>query len=97
MVSLPIPLGEISEWREYKAVNIHTQVKVEFFKDHEGLFSGINAQILGEKLACLGDGHDGVWNIFPKVGTAEQREEILDCYHNHGKLVQSARYSGSDG
>ncbi|MDE5069333.1 MAG: hypothetical protein O4861_08395 [Trichodesmium sp. St16_bin4-tuft] len=97
MVSLPIPLGEISEWREYKAVNIHTQVKVEFFKDHEGLFSGINGQTLGEKLACLGDGHDGVWNIFPKVGTAEQQEEILDWYHNHGKLVQSARYSGSDG
>ncbi len=32
-------------------------------------------------MACLGDGHDGVWKFFSEVGTTEQRIEILDWYH----------------
>lgn len=30
---------------------------------------------------CLGDGHDGVWNIFKQIGSQHQRREILDWYH----------------
>ena len=81
MVRLRTPQGQVSEWREYKALNIQGQVKVAFFKDNKGLLSWINSQPLSEKLACLGDGHDGVWNIFAQVGIAQQREEILDWYH----------------
>lgn len=81
MVRNRTPKGELSEWREYKARNLQSQVKVAFFKDNEGLLSWVNSQPLGEKLACLGDGHDGVWNLFAQIGTAEQREEILDWYH----------------
>ena len=29
----------------------------------------------------MGDGHDGIWNVFPLIGTAAQRCEILDWYH----------------
>ena len=30
---------------------------------------------------CLGDGHDGVWNLFSELATPEPRWEILDGYH----------------
>lgn len=32
-------------------------------------------------MTCLGDGHDGVWNIIGQIATAERRREILDWYH----------------
>ena len=32
-------------------------------------------------MTCLGDGHDGVWNIIEQIGTSEQRTEVLDWYH----------------
>jgi hypothetical protein len=32
-------------------------------------------------LICLGDGHDGVWNLFSQVATSQSRYEILDWYH----------------
>ncbi|WP_155994334.1 hypothetical protein [Trichodesmium erythraeum] len=50
-----------------------------------------------EKFPCLGDEDDGVWDIFVTLGTAQQREEILECYHNYGKLIQSARNSSAAG
>ncbi len=52
MVRLRTTLGQVSEWREYKALNIQGQVKVAFFKDNQGLLSGINGLPLGKKLAC---------------------------------------------
>ncbi len=33
------------------------------------------------EITCLGDGHDGVWNLIREFGDAEQRWEILDWYH----------------
>lgn len=32
-------------------------------------------------LVCLGDGHDGVWNLFEEIGSTAIRQEILDWYH----------------
>jgi hypothetical protein len=29
----------------------------------------------------LGDGHDGVWNLFAEIGSTAIRQEILDWYH----------------
>jgi hypothetical protein len=81
MVRLRTPNGEVSEWREYKALNVQDQVKVAYFKDNERLLSWVNAQPQGEKFACLGDGHDGVWNLYAQIATAQQRQEILDWYH----------------
>lgn len=81
MVRLRTPLKEASEWREYKAININNQLNLAFFKDNESLVSWLNNQPLAKPLTCLGDGHDGVWNIFAQVGQEESREEILDWYH----------------
>ncbi len=30
---------------------------------------------------CLGDGHDGIWNLFAQLDSQVQRLEILDWYH----------------
>lgn len=38
-------------------------------------------QKLLNPLVCLGDGHQGVWNLVQEEGTQEQRWEILDWYH----------------
>lgn len=95
MVRLRTEAGQPGEWREYKALNVHERGGVAFFKDNQGLLEWVNAQPLGEQLTCLGDGHDGVWNIFSGIGKPEQRIEVLDWYHlmenAHKVLLTSAQ------
>ena len=88
-VRLRTPLGQPSEWRDYKAVNLHEQGVGAFFQDNPGLVTWVNAQPLSSCLTCLGDGHDGIWNLYADIGSKSQRREILDWYHlveNLGKV-----------
>ena len=88
-VRLRTPLGKPSEWRDYKAVNLHEHCVGAFFQDNLGLVNWVNAQPLSTPLTCLGDGHDGIWNIYEQIGSTTQRREILDWYHlveNLGKV-----------
>lgn len=88
-VRLRTPKGKPSEWRDYKGVNLHQVCIGAFFQDNERLVSWVNAQPLAAPLTCLGDGHDGIWNLFGQIGSANQRREILDWYHlveNLGKV-----------
>lgn len=88
-VRLRTPQGEPSEWRDYKAVNLHPCSVAAFFRDHEGLVGWLNQQPLASPLVCLGDGHDGIWNLFAQLEPQIQRLEILDWYHlieNLGKV-----------
>jgi hypothetical protein len=88
-VRLRSPKGEPSEWRDYKGVNLHEHCVSAFFQDNIRLVSWVNAQPLSEPLTCLGDGHDGIWNIYDEISTPSQRREILDWYHlveNLGKV-----------
>lgn len=88
-VRLRTPQGQPSQWRDYKAVNLHQCCVGAFFQDNEGLVNWVNEQPLSKPLICLGDGHDGIWNIYELVGTTTQRREILDWYHlmeNLGKV-----------
>ena len=80
-VRLRTPLGHKSEWKNYKAIKIHEQVGMAFFQDNQGLLKWVNHQPLKRNINCLGDGHDGVWNIVEQIGSSEQRREILDWYH----------------
>ncbi len=80
-VRLRTPLGKQSEWKNYKAVKIHDQIGMAFFQDNESLLAWVNQQPLSRTVNCLGDGHDGVWNIVEKIGSKHQRREILDWYH----------------
>lgn len=88
-VRLRTPKGEPSEWRDYKAVNLHDHDVGAFFQDNRCLVNWVNAQPLAAPLTCLGDGHDGIWNIYAQIGSIAQRREILDWYHlveNLGKV-----------
>ena len=32
-------------------------------------------------VTCVGDGHDGVWNLITKIASEHERREVLDWYH----------------
>ena len=80
-VRLRTPLGHKSEWKNYKAVKIHDRAGMAFFQDNQGLLNWVNQQPLSRNLTCLGDGHDGVWNLIEQIGEEGQRREVLDWYH----------------
>lgn len=93
-VRLRTPKGEPCEWRDYKGVNLHRQAVGAFYRENEVLTNWVNQQPLRWPLVCLGDGHDGIWNIYREIATADGRREILDWYHlveNLGKVGGSNR------
>ena len=51
------------------------------FQNNAQLIDWVNDQPLAEPVVCLGDGHDGIWNIISHIATVPQRQEILDWYH----------------
>lgn len=79
-VRLRTSKGEPSKWRDYKAVNLHQCAVNAFFRANDALLGWVNQQPLVSPLVCLGDGHDGIWNLFEQVD-APSRLEILDWYH----------------
>jgi len=82
MIRLRTPVGEASEWREYKALNLgEVHQGMAFFKENERLVEWANALPLAEVVDCLGDGHDGVWGVYAQIGGEHQRHEILDWFH----------------
>ena len=70
-----------SHWKDYKAVRLQSIYYGAFFNDNQSLTDYVNSQRLLNPLICLGDGHQGVWNLVSEFGTAQQRWEILDWYH----------------
>lgn len=81
-------VGEKSYWRDYKAVRLQGIYYGAFFQDNLSLADWVNSQRLTNPLICLGDGHDGVWNLFQEIGTPQQRQEILDWYHLNENLYK---------
>ena len=73
--------GVESYWRDYKAVRLQGIYYGTFFQDNLSLSDWVNSQRLLSPLVCLGDGHDGVWNLFAEIGSTAHRQEILDWYH----------------
>ena len=57
------------------------QGMVANFHNNVQLIEWVNEQSLAQPVTCLGDGHDGVWNIISQIATASERREILDWYH----------------
>jgi hypothetical protein len=80
-VRLRTPLGQQCVWNDYKAVQLHDQATAAYFKDNAALIDWANRQPLCTSFVGVGDGHDGIWNLFAVIGTTEQRQEILDWYH----------------
>ena len=80
-VRIRTPKGEICKWQDYKAVNLHGYYQEAFFHANERLVEWVNQQPLATPLTCLGDGHDGIWNVFARITSQGQRQEILDWFH----------------
>ncbi len=80
--------GEGSYWRDYKAVRLQSLYYAAFFQDNLALIDYVNSQPLSSPLVCLGDGHDGIWNLVAEFGTQEGRWEILDWYHLRENLYK---------
>lgn len=80
-VRIRTPKGELCRWQDYKAVNLHGKYREAFFHSNECLVEWVNQQPLATPLTCLGDGHDGIWNLFSAIAIDGQRQEILDWFH----------------
>lgn len=79
-VRLRTPLGEPCQWKDYKAVASEEAIVAGYQQNNE-LVEWVNQQPLASPLTCLGDGHDGVWNLVAQMGTDAERREVLDWYH----------------
>ena len=73
--------GEKCYWKEYKTARLQGIYYGAFFQDNLSLINWVNSQPKAYPLYCLGDGHDGIWNLFAEIGESVQRQEILDWYH----------------
>jgi hypothetical protein len=80
-VRLRTPLGQACEWKDYKAVSLHGEVCAAFFRENQELINWTNRQPTARIITCLGDGHEGIWNIMAQIGEDYQRREVLDWYH----------------
>lgn len=80
-VRIRTPRGEVCRWQDYKAVNLHEQYCEAFLQDNKQLVEWVNGQPLSIPVTCLGDGHDGIWNLFAAIADSSQRREILDWFH----------------
>ena len=79
-VRLRTPLGESCQWKDYKAIATASGMMATYDNNAE-LIEWVNGQPLGTPVTCLGDGHDGIWNIIALIGSQPQRREVLDWYH----------------
>lgn len=79
------PKGEKSEWKDYKAIVSEAGI-VASFDQNEIIIDWANQQPLAKPVTCLGDGHDGVWNIFKEISYEQDRREILDWFHLNENL-----------
>ncbi len=80
-VRLRTEKGEACEWRDYKAVSLHGSLCNAYFQDNQALVHWVRKQPLEKIVTCIGDGHDGVWNIIAHLAPEYQRREVLDWFH----------------
>ncbi len=80
-IRIRTPQGEPCIWKDYKGVCLHDAAIGAFFQDNAAAIDWVNNQPLAEIVTCLGDGHDGIWNIITQLAPNRQRREVLDWYH----------------
>ena len=59
------PGGLGAKRRLLQAVNLHKLGAEAFFQENDTLAEWVNQQPSSKPLICLGDGHQGIWNILP--------------------------------
>ena len=81
-VRLVVEPGEEPQWKQYKAVHLAPMtVHGAWLDDNPALLEWLNEQPFSAIVTCLGDGHDGIWNLFKQMKGEVERREILDWYH----------------
>ena len=73
--------GQPCHWLEYQSARVEGLYYGATFQANLELTDWLNTQPLCTPFVCLGDGHDGVWNVFEAVRSSAERWEILDWYH----------------
>jgi hypothetical protein len=69
-------------WKQYKAVHLAPfKIHGAWLEDNQALLKWLNEQSFSPIVTCLGDGHDGIWNLFDQIRGEAERREILDWYH----------------
>lgn len=51
------------------------------FQENSIVINWVNNQPLAPILTCLGDGHDGIWNIIREFTPEHERREIQYLFH----------------
>ncbi len=51
------------------------------FQENNLVIDWVNNQPLASTLTCIGDGHDGIWNIIRQFQPEVERREIQDLFH----------------
>lgn len=81
-IRIRTPVGEPCTWKGYKAVCLHEHAAVAAsFQENAVVIDWVNTQPLAAVLTCIGDGHDGIWNIISQFTPNQQRREVLDWFH----------------
>ncbi|TFI52530.1 ISKra4 family transposase [Mastigocladus laminosus UU774] len=81
-IRIRTPVGQPCDWKGYKAVRLHNfPALAASFQENNFLIDWVNDQPLAPILTCLGDGHDGIWNIIRELTPKQERREILDWFH----------------
>ncbi len=86
-VRVRTPRGEASQWRDYKAVSLHENICGAFFQNNQELLDWVNSQPLSRTVTCVGDGHDGVWNLIKEIGEHELPTRSSRLVSFDGKLI----------
>ena len=80
-IRLRTPKGELCKWQGYKAVCLHELAVAATCEDNPQLIEWVHNQPLAATVTCLGDGHDGIWNLIQPMVPDGQRREVLDWFH----------------
>ena len=81
-VRLIVEAGEQPQWKQYKAVHLAPlKIHGAWLEDNQALLKWLNEHSFSPVVTCLGDGHDGIWNLFNQMRMEIERREILDWYH----------------
>lgn len=72
-IRIRTPQGEPCAWKGYKAVCLHEPAAVSTsFGENARLIDWVNAQPLASPLTCIGDGHDGIWNLVSQFASHDE-------------------------
>ena len=81
-IRIRTPIGKPCDWKGYKAIALHDlQALAASFQKNNLVIDWVNNQPLASTLTCIGDKHDGIWNIIREFQPEVERHEILDWFH----------------